>query len=73
MATVQYTPQGDLARRRQVLSKAAIRAADRLGLTTAQLARVIGVSPAAVSRLRAERYALDPATKSGELAACAGD
>lgn len=58
----------DLDAKRQVLSKTVIRAADRLGLTTAELVRIIGLSPASVFRLRSGDYALDPSTKSWELA-----
>ena len=51
----------------QVLAKAAINAASRLGLRHKQLAEVIGTSEASVSRLRGGR-GLDPANKEGELA-----
>lgn len=51
-----------------VIGKAAIRAADTLGLRSAALAGVLGLSEASVSRLRAESYVLDPASKSFELA-----
>lgn len=50
-----------------VLAKATLRAAARLELTDRQLAAVIGVSPATLSRLRTGR-AIDPASKEGELA-----
>lgn len=53
---------------RRVLSKTVIRAADRLALTTAELARIIGLSPASVSSLKAGDYALNSSTKSWELA-----
>ena len=56
------------ADRSAVISKAASRAADRLGLTNAALARTIGVSEATVSRLRGGTYALEPGTKPYELA-----
>jgi uncharacterized protein (DUF2384 family) len=42
-----------------VVRKAALRAADRLGLTDALLARILGVSAATVSRMRNEGRALD--------------
>lgn len=51
----------------QVLAKAAVNAASRLGLRHKQLAEVIGTSEASVSRLRSGR-GLDPANKEGELA-----
>jgi uncharacterized protein (DUF2384 family) len=50
-----------------VVRKAALRAADRLGLTDALLARILGVSAATVSRMRNEGRALDGG-KSFELA-----
>ena len=54
--------------RSAVVSKAVTRAADLLGLTNAVLARTIGVSEPTASRLRRGTYALDPGTKSYELA-----
>jgi transcriptional regulator with XRE-family HTH domain len=50
-----------------VLAKAALAAAERLGLRSRQLAEIVGTSEASVSRLRSGR-GLDPATKEGELA-----
>jgi len=50
-----------------VLAKAALAAAERLGLRSKQLAEIIGTSEASVSRLRGGR-GLDPDTKEGELA-----
>ncbi len=52
-----------------VLTKACIRAADRLGMTAAQLSDVIGVSEATVSRMKKGRYRLAEHAKSYELAA----
>ncbi|GAA0580971.1 MbcA/ParS/Xre antitoxin family protein [Caenispirillum bisanense] len=52
----------------QVLSRASIRAADHLGLTNALLARILGLSEASVSRLRAGRYLLQRDRKEFELA-----
>lgn len=51
-----------------VLSKAVARAAERLGLSRALLARVLGVSPATITRLYAGAYALDQGRKEWELA-----
>lgn len=56
------------ADRSTVISKAVSRAADRLGLTNAALARTIGVSEATASRLRGGTYTLEPGTKPYELA-----
>jgi transcriptional regulator with XRE-family HTH domain len=50
-----------------ILAKAALAAAERLGLRSRQLAEIVGTSEASVSRLRSGR-GLDPATKEGELA-----
>jgi Protein of unknown function (DUF2384) len=50
-----------------VLTKAALRAAALLGLKDAELARVIGVSAASLSRLHRDRT-IAPSTKEGELA-----
>ena len=52
-----------------VLTKAVVRAAAFLGLTQKELASVLGLSEATVSRMHAGRYALDPArAKEWELA-----
>lgn len=51
-----------------VVSKAAARAAAQLGLTNAALAKVLGLSEASVSRLRAGEYAPEPGSKAFELA-----
>ena len=50
-----------------VLSRATLAAAERLGMRNRQLAAVIGSSEASVSRLRSAR-GLEPASKEGELA-----
>jgi transcriptional regulator with XRE-family HTH domain len=50
-----------------VVTKAALRAAERLALPDAVLARVVGVSPASISRLRSGR-AIQASQKEGELA-----
>lgn len=51
-----------------VLAKAALRAADLLGLSRADLATVIGTSQASLSRIAGGRRGLQPDTKEGELA-----
>lgn len=48
-------PAADLAERDAVLSKAVLRAAERLGLNQAALAEVVGVSAASVSRMQQGR------------------
>ena len=50
----------------QVLTKAVGRASAQLGLSQADLARVLGVSPASVSRM--PERSIDPESKEGELA-----
>lgn len=51
-----------------VVTKAVMRAADRLALPNRELAAVLGVSEATVSRMDAGTYQLDPAGKPYELA-----
>jgi len=51
-----------------VLTKATVRAADLLGLRSSDLAKVIGVSGATVSRYRAAAAGIAPGSKPGELA-----
>lgn len=50
-----------------VLSRAVLRAADLLELPQATLARILGLSPASVSRLRQGKLQLGPDSKAGEL------
>jgi uncharacterized protein (DUF2384 family) len=52
----------------KVLSKAVTRAAERLGLTRADLSKVLGVSAATATRLYAGDYVLDSGRKEWELA-----
>lgn len=51
----------------EVVSKAVARASGLLGLKNADLARVLGISPASASRLRDGSWALQPQTKPYEL------
>jgi hypothetical protein len=51
-----------------VVTKAAVRAADKLGLTSKVLARIIGLSEASVSRMRRGDYLLGENDKPFELA-----
>jgi Protein of unknown function (DUF2384) len=51
-----------------VLTKAVLRAAELLGLSSRMLARILGVSEASVSRLAAGSRTVAPASKEGELA-----
>ncbi len=52
----------------EVLTRAALNAAARLGLSNRVTARVIGVSEATVSRMGSGAYVLKPADKSFDLA-----
>ena len=54
--------------RSAVLTKGLLRASDLLNLSSAALARVLGVSEASVSRLVSGARRIDPASKEGELA-----
>src|SRR5215218_9818773 len=51
-----------------VLTKALLRAAALLEVSSASLARILGVSEASVSRLASGARSVDPASKEGELA-----
>jgi len=53
----------------KTLTKAATRAASLLDLTQAELAAVLGVSPATVSRMANGTHVLEPGNKTWELAA----
>jgi hypothetical protein len=59
---------GAAAREALVGTKALLRAADRLQVSNRALARVIGVSEASLSRMRAGTYTLSPGDKPFELA-----
>ena len=65
-STARKTDAGPVAQA-AVLSKAVTRAAERMGISRALLAKVLGVSPATVSRLFAGNYLLDPARKEWEF------
>ena len=65
LSTVRQ-PAPDAAR---VLSTAAVRAAEFLGVNQTTLAGCLGVSAATVSRMAKGGYLLDPARKEWELAA----
>lgn len=52
----------------EVVTKAAVRAADLLGLSNKVLANVLGVSEATVSRMKRDGYVLRQGQKSFELA-----
>ena len=52
----------------RVMGKAVCRAADLLGVRGAGLGRVLGLSDATVSRLKAGEFELDPGSKAFEIA-----
>jgi uncharacterized protein (DUF2384 family) len=51
-----------------VVTKAALRAADLLGISNKALARIVGLSEASVSRMGTGTYTLEPGDKAFELA-----
>jgi DNA-binding XRE family transcriptional regulator len=65
MASAHPAP---LAAEGHTLSKATLRAAALLGLAQAELAPVLGLSPATISRMAAGEHVLAPRQKSWELA-----
>ena len=66
MTAAQIAPDALKAR---TLAKATLRAAELLGLTQAELAPILGVSRATVSRIASGDYLLAPEQKTWELAA----
>ena len=68
--TAQHAPRRPSAEPASaaVVTRAVMRAADRLALPNKVLAAVLGVSEATVSRMDAGAYHLDPAGKPYELA-----
>jgi transcriptional regulator with XRE-family HTH domain len=54
--------------REAVLTKSVLRSAEHLGLSSAAVARILGVSEASISRLASGTRAIDPQSKEGELA-----
>ena len=57
------------SKRSSVLTKAALRASDRLGLTKTELAKVLGISASTASRMSSGAWAIAEQTKQWELAA----
>ena len=62
--TAQPDPRSDGA----LVTKASLRAAERLGLSNKELARILGLSESTVSRMSSGAYALSPEQKPYELA-----
>lgn len=65
MSTIQTQPQPDAA---GVLSRAVLRAAQRLGVRQTELAGVLGISEPTASRLAHGDRTIEPTSKEGELA-----
>ena len=65
-STATKTDVGPVAQA-AVLSKAVARAAERMGISKALLAKILGVSPATITRLFAGNYLLDPSRKEWEF------
>lgn len=59
---------GSSAPEAAVLGKALLRVGERLNLAQKDLGAVVGLSSATISRLASGGFALDPTSKSGELA-----
>ncbi len=68
MAALVEREHGVEPARGMVVTKAVLRAAERLGLTARTLARVIGVSEPTVSRMKRGDFVLEDGSKPFELA-----
>jgi transcriptional regulator with XRE-family HTH domain len=70
MALTTYNPltRSDPRSDGALVTKASLRAAERLGLSNKELARILGLSESTVSRMSAGAYALAPEQKPYELA-----
>ena len=66
-APEQSLARADAMNKSSVLTKAVARAAEQLGLSRSLLARVLGLSPATVTRLYAGGYQLDAGRKEWEF------
>ncbi len=67
MHIARATPSSDP--RAAVLTKALLRAGERLGLKQSEIGRIVGLSAASVSRMRRQDRWLEASSKSWELAA----
>lgn len=64
-----YSLQAQGQQRANVLTKATVRAAERLGLPARKLALVLGVSEPSISRMKKGTFTVEDGSKSFELAA----
>lgn len=62
-------PATDSLEARQSLTAATLQAATFLDISQADLGKILGLSPATVSRMANQRYLLEPAAKEWQLAA----
>ena len=65
---VAVSASTDVAADGAVVTKAAVRAAERLGVSNRTLSRILGLSEASISRMGSGAYTLAPRDKSFELA-----
>lgn len=68
MASKSSSRDVHVARTSQVLTQATLEAARRLEVLPKELARILGVSEASLSRLATGKRVVDPQDKEGELA-----
>lgn len=65
---IQIKPVDDPYAQGRVVTKAAVAAAERLGLNAARMADILGLSAPTVSRMKRQDFILEPGSKSFELA-----
>jgi hypothetical protein len=68
MSNVATAAEADADRQRKVMTSATLKAADLLAVSQSLLGKVLGISPATVSRMRQGTYLLDPSRKEWDLA-----
>lgn len=65
---IQFQSQSHAQRAAEVLSKAVVRASERLGIKGATLSKVLGISAPTVSRMFKGAYTLNPRSKEWDFA-----
>ncbi|HHJ21079.1 MAG TPA: DUF2384 domain-containing protein [Gammaproteobacteria bacterium] len=68
MAIALHTPTQAPDQANAVLTRATCEAAQRLSIKGSELATILGVSPATVTRMKQQTYTLNPGSKAWELA-----